>query len=371
MAEYKLSYTAKEIDEKLGKITDEVVSGDWNQNDENASDYIKNRTHYESVSSETTTILANLEIEHESSLDNIWKYFARDFMSWDYELYHGGEEIHYTVTIGTKTIEYAGINDESGNIRVGEYESDGYLYLGDIGGGAQIEIYINPLLHGIDLSEIPSFIHVNISTEKKTTTIKQLDEKYIPEQIARKTDVMLKSVNNKQPNNYNINLSYEDLENKPFYAYEGKEPFGIFDGRMFNFPESDSKGCYFVADNFESSEVIDVVWDGAEYNELYREQGQEVEYYGDPNMVETPFYIEITYVNTSYSAKIYSKDSGSHSIEIIDMSASLIERYKPIDENFIPHTIVRTTYVDTIVGNINAALDELHNYAQALIGGGA
>jgi hypothetical protein len=42
MAEFKLSYTAKEIDEKLGKI----ATPDWSVNDPNAAGYVENRTHW-------------------------------------------------------------------------------------------------------------------------------------------------------------------------------------------------------------------------------------------------------------------------------------------------------------------------------------
>lgn len=40
--EYKLSYTAAEIDERLAKV-DDIKQSDWNQNDETASDYVKNK----------------------------------------------------------------------------------------------------------------------------------------------------------------------------------------------------------------------------------------------------------------------------------------------------------------------------------------
>lgn len=50
--EYQLSYTASEINEKLGKIdnkvdADDLLQSDWNQNDETHSDYIKNKPFYQ------------------------------------------------------------------------------------------------------------------------------------------------------------------------------------------------------------------------------------------------------------------------------------------------------------------------------------
>lgn len=46
MADYKLSFTAADIDKKLGM----VAQPNWEQNDENAVDYIKNRPFSESIS---------------------------------------------------------------------------------------------------------------------------------------------------------------------------------------------------------------------------------------------------------------------------------------------------------------------------------
>lgn len=55
MAEFQLSYTAQEIDEKLGKIDDLVANGggsstpaDWNASEGEAG-YVLNRTHYDSI----------------------------------------------------------------------------------------------------------------------------------------------------------------------------------------------------------------------------------------------------------------------------------------------------------------------------------
>jgi hypothetical protein len=60
--EYKLSYTAQEIDKKLK----EVVPPDFAQNDPSAPDYIKNRTHWaEAPVTTTTAILPESTIELE------------------------------------------------------------------------------------------------------------------------------------------------------------------------------------------------------------------------------------------------------------------------------------------------------------------
>lgn len=58
MADYKLSFTAAEIDEKLGM----VAQPDWSQNDESAAGYIKNRPFYE-CETEPVEILRLEDIE--------------------------------------------------------------------------------------------------------------------------------------------------------------------------------------------------------------------------------------------------------------------------------------------------------------------
>lgn len=172
--EYKLSYTASAIDEKLGKVDENTLNisnifekianlpqSDWDQNDETALDYIKNRTHYEYED--------NGQVIFEG--ENV--YF-RDGM--DYAVF--GFNDQFELSYDTEYLVQ--VDDCIVTIRPGSYVELEPQYHSTIGTCIELSSYV---------LQIQFFAKTNyylkISTIGSGTVLKQLDDKFVPDTILR------------------------------------------------------------------------------------------------------------------------------------------------------------------------------------------
>lgn len=191
--EYKLSYTASEIDEKLGKVG---IQPDWNQSDSTQIDYIKNRTHYMEPNKDYFHITEDMiknPLDSYVAWESDYCYKVSDLVSTDplvenlvgitvTERNEDGEE---TVLTSNKDNIYDGRpDDDMGiyitfdnydlNIILEDYDSeiDDSGTIKTVTSGIWIYVYgeHNPI---VDI-EVPSEIPV------------RLDEKYLPKSVAGK-----------------------------------------------------------------------------------------------------------------------------------------------------------------------------------------
>lgn len=139
----------------------ELVQSDWNQNDETAADYVKNRPFYEDA--EVLSLYDEYAYFH-NGLDTGYETFFDSPLG-----LQSGET--YNVTI----------NDETLSI-VYEAGYTGICRLSFNGANASVVIYDEWAL-----SDFEGECYLKI--EKCSTTLKQLDEKYIPDTIARVEDI--------------------------------------------------------------------------------------------------------------------------------------------------------------------------------------
>ena len=149
------------IRDRYGVHTFDVVngaSGDWNQNDERKADYIKNRTHYEE------TVLIG-----EGTATGDWSIIplSQSFDWGNASIFVDGREVDYTISD----------NREFEDLIIVEAEST-HQILHYYGASAK------PLKITIT-SWTPAGTHIQIYQN----SVKTLDEKYIPESIARVSDV--------------------------------------------------------------------------------------------------------------------------------------------------------------------------------------
>lgn len=176
--ETKEDATSK-YDELAALVGEKAIQADWNQNDESAADYVKNRTHYEGVEYEFVsehTVTTNNEVsegvyksEYDTSIapySGDGKYIRVVFDGVTYDnvycasgccgnpnLYDGNE--YKKETMQNPEVPFAF-----------SFESQGWgYYYATTAGEHTVEFY------------------------KETSTVKQLDEKFIPDSIARATDV--------------------------------------------------------------------------------------------------------------------------------------------------------------------------------------
>lgn len=156
----------------------DIVQADWNQNDETALDYVKNRTHYEEVKK------INIE-EMEFAIDSI-------SMGTEEEI-HGYEipfELGQIWNIAYVVDTSGSVNTDYQNLEVKQAE-DGTLYIGDYPNVNDIPFYITPTTIKSNSSWVymikPSnFQLIGVSGYYTLNETHPLDEKYLPETVATK-----------------------------------------------------------------------------------------------------------------------------------------------------------------------------------------
>lgn len=174
--EYKLSYTAQEIDKKLK----EVVPPDFAQNDPSAPDYIKNRTHWAEAPVTTTTVIlpeSTIELEEgywEAEMLLILTENAECTVTWD--------GIEYTSV--SKKIEVEGVTGIiCGNTVWFDGEDNGQPFM--------IAYIVNYDVTSVQSMDGATASHtVGITQTVTTQEIHKLDDKYInAEWLPQKTMV--------------------------------------------------------------------------------------------------------------------------------------------------------------------------------------
>jgi hypothetical protein len=202
--------------------------------------------------------------------------------------------------------------------------------------------------------------------EEADGVIKTLDEQYIPDSIARTSDVddKFSTLVGDTPVSTQINeaisgidteVSWNDLKDKPFG--EEFEESGVIipkntvitNGYIY---ETDYSGFgkdlkYLV--NFNGVEYL---CDVLSYNyEFYIGNLHFVDESIDSN--EYPFCIRDDNFNCNY--KVYFDGDVEATISIIELTGTI----KQIDTKYIPDTIATTEYVDNLIGDINTQLASL------------
>ena len=130
---------------------------DWNQNDERKSDHVLNRTHYEGV-----------ELIGEGTATGGWSTIAltQPFDWKNASIFVDGREINYIIGDNREFEDLIVVVDESTNQILHYYGAS----------AKPLQITITPWVQGNTIQ-----IYQN--------TVKTLDEKYIPDSIARTSDV--------------------------------------------------------------------------------------------------------------------------------------------------------------------------------------
>lgn len=215
---YKLFSKNREFEKRAGGNTgsQSSVQSDWNQNDETQPDYVKNRPFYEET--ETTPILESQQIDFSQSFRIPTSIVKGNtyLITWD------GTD--YTITATEKEII-------AGEIYV--------PYLEQADGLFRIE--------GMTMRATDNGIHtVAISLVDSTT--KTIDEKFIPNTIARDNTVVKKVLNIYPNEDGAINqIDYTDLSNTP-HIYDMNEGSGsVILNTRFNHANGDfsvAEGTY-------------------------------------------------------------------------------------------------------------------------------
>lgn len=168
-----------------------VVLPDWNQNDNTKPDYVKNRPFYESIS--LTTFLEEQQIDFSSSftIPNDIVQGKTYFVHWD--------DAEYTIEATAKDI----FGD--GSIWIPYLEQADGLFT----------------IEGSVMDAADKGIH-NVAIYTTELSLKTIDEKFIPDTIARKDSVVRSVCGGYPDSNGNVNVNYDDLVgNKPTNIKDG------------------------------------------------------------------------------------------------------------------------------------------------------
>lgn len=184
---YQLYPKNREFEKRAGGNTgsQSVVQPDWNQNDTTKPDYVKNRPFYESIS--LTTFLEEQQINFSSSFTIPTSIVQGKtyFVHWD--------DAEYTISATGKDI----FGD--GSILVPYLEQADGLFT----------------IEGSVMDAADKGIH-NVAIYTTELSLKTIDEKFIPDTIARKDDYVVRSVCGQLPDsNGNVNVNYYGVTDRP------------------------------------------------------------------------------------------------------------------------------------------------------------
>lgn len=324
---------------RIEDVVDMQVQSDWNQNDESAQDFVKNRPFYEEVSE---TDISGTEYElptgsgvqaHNSNipfkLGQVWKlgYLknAPSGMSWVYL-------------------------DE---MEVKEAD-DGTLYIGDYPNVEIVPYYVTSneqnLTYEFTLNTTGSYglaltcVYGVVIEE----TVHQLDEKFIPDSIARVSDVVDMQVQSDW--NQSDETAVDYVKNRTHWA----EKKIVGETRTVGYGECS-------ADTF-----LETLYENRQTARYIDSNGVEFYYNSDIlNNSDVCKWIVTTGDGTTIGAmyvfdiknKIFFADVSEDNPITITVSSEIIEEVHPLDEKFIPDSIARVSDVT----NLQTALDEKAN----------
>lgn len=338
----------------------EQMNADWNQNDSTAKDYIKNRPFYDASS--RVGLGSRIELYSNTSLttdaeDNL----GRTRTLTEFSLTEGA-----VYCVNWDGIEYDNITchkSDNGTLYIcsdpdkgADYSIRPFMMFSRGNDYESVELRHNPN-DGTD-GNVEPFIIWKYEAYEENINIHQLDEKFIPDTIARKTDIQADW-------NQDESTAIDFIKNKTHY--DSKK---LLVEQIYTF---DDNGDYresnpsFILEVGVEYEVIfdDVVYQCIGYD-VYGNADYGA-YIGNGSQSNKPGNGEpfrIVYENyyDGPLLRIHTEGSGSHKIIIFK------GKLKQLDEKFIPDTIARKTdipaadltdyatkeYVDDAIANIGS-----------------
>lgn len=194
--------TSKAVLDALNAKLDKADAGsDWNQNDDTKPDYVKNRPFYESIS--LTTFLEEQQIDFSSPFiipNSDIVQGKTYFVHWD--------DAEYTIEATAKDI----FGD--GSIWIPYLEQADGLFT----------------IEASTMNAADKGVH-NVAIYTTELSLKTIDEKFIPDTIARKDSVVRSVCGGYPDSNGNVNVNYDDLVgNKPSNIRDGSGIGSILQG---------------------------------------------------------------------------------------------------------------------------------------------
>lgn len=359
------------IDETKTYIDSSIQTPDWNQNDESAKDYIKNRP-FGMVAVENEIINTNLNFTAAEYLDNI--YFTEDFTSvqftkgMTYNVYWNGEQYSCVALDGGEDYVYIGNYHMSPDWELVEtIESNEPFFI----------VTNSDFSHS--LASTSSNTPVTLQVMEMVETVKQIDEKFLPDNLATE-EYVNEAVEAKADSNHNHDDVYETKEEartkydelssiksdwnqndetaadyvKNRTHYEKSESNEIING-TFEFRDMYDAGSYYSAfvTEFEAfpecpfkvGDRATVVFDGITYDLVVDNDGiiSSNGSYAAWQLGENDFLISYLDGSKVLDCSTGNVEATTHTISVIVHS---IEIHK-LDKKFLPDNIATVEYVDS------------------------
>lgn len=297
----------------------DIVQSDWNQNDENAKDYVKNRTHWE-----------------ERNITEILPLTTLEFTSAGYD---GGLTVDPLNLVPGEI--YTVLWDGQ------EYLSEGLIYagicyignLGFIGGPGKEEPFL--ILDDGFYASATVGTHT-VAIYKSESVTHKIDPKFLPDDIGVQSDW-----------NQNDETAKDYIKNKPFgvgeFVYTPEQSV-TFEDNGHAYPKGNN-GVYF-----QHNETVKLIFDGEEYVTVTTVQ-------------EVDDVVEVTLSN-GYSLTAWNPDhlycpgiaNGEvHTVKIVSLDREGVNR---IDPKYMPETYVfrKSEYVvnPDLYDRVAKALDNIY-----------
>lgn len=321
----------EELQAEIAKVSENIAQSDWNQMDENAPDYVKNKTHYDGFQSVTVEWDGNIEGLGEPLYGGYYKVS---------DLTPSVDELSDALAIcsffgsNRPAPIYAEQDPEHSNVVSSSYIAVVYSPFDFEGNHYEAGLY---------------FLYTNAgnvfikSLAYDKHELKQLDEKFIPDTIARSIDVA-------QADWSQIDESAPDyIKNRTHYKVDA-----IIETR--HFPEdgmtssiNDMEFANLLYENYKTAEYVHLgfnrpmTYSGIRYDS---ESGFAYNLY--LNAPNVDIYVLLPRENNELTGEIQLIDyygnriSGSISITVAE------EEIVQLDEKFIPDTIARVSDIPAI-----------------------
>lgn len=183
------SYSKEETDQRIQELG---APSDWNQNDDEASDYIKNRTHWTEIGDSTVVLLDNvpclMEVDDKPFLNNdgLLYYRKRTSIKLPSPLVVGNS---YEITLSgaPRSVDGTYIYDGNSELYAGAEIWEPSLTYDEE--SLELIYKTNGSPNNASVSEYEAVLATIIETKFSTEINHALDDKYIPETIPRIKDV--------------------------------------------------------------------------------------------------------------------------------------------------------------------------------------
>lgn len=235
----RIENLSKEIDKKISYNL-EVSKADWNQNDETAADYVKNRTHYDSRVTEEINITEEIAVcgtgRYKSISNELWKALLNKESTIESE--YGTFVFEGEILQGNRN-DLSYVSDSSSLVNalyVKKSEAMAYFLHNSAPDGAFVKNTV-----------------ITCRAKVVSGKIQPLDEKFIPESIVADWN-----------ENDETKLSY--IKNRPFYTGDPVENVFVEESTV-SFVDNDGLYQAEFPSTFEATvgETYKVSWDGTVY----------------------------------------------------------------------------------------------------------